>query len=185
MAIFKFKTELIFSTRVIMLVESTTSAEAAHIKQDLIYHVDRETGSLSLDTSRIENMSPITHPVEPVSSVEETLTSPEMETPAAKPQSAIDEETGEINWDCPCLQAAIAPPCGEAFKAAFSCFVASKTEPKGSDCLGFFSTMQDCYRAHPEIYMKGDEIADDSSEPKNNVDADAAEQGILIDVASN
>lgn len=75
----------------------------------------------------------------------------------SKPQSAINEETGEINWDCPCLQGALEPPCGEFFRAAFSCFVASKAEPKGSDCLELFSAMQDCFRAHPEIYMKSDE----------------------------
>jgi intermembrane space import and assembly protein 40 len=78
-----------------------------------------------------------------------------------KPQTAIDEETGEINWDCPCLQSALAPPCGEFFRDAFSCFVASKTEPKGSDCLEKFGAMQDCFRAHPEIYLKGLEEGDD------------------------
>lgn len=78
---------------------------------------------------------------------------------AAPPQGPIDEETGEINWDCPCLQSALAPPCGEYFKAAFSCFVASKTEPKGSDCLEQFSAMQDCFRAHPEVYHSGHEDA--------------------------
>lgn len=74
-------------------------------------------------------------------------------------QSAINEETGEINWDCPCLQAALAPPCGEFFREAFACFVASKTEPKGADCLEKFTAMQDCFRAHPEAYMK--DVADD------------------------
>ena len=74
-----------------------------------------------------------------------------------KVETAINEETGEINWDCPCLQSALAPPCGEFFREAFSCFVASKTEPKGSDCLEKFSAMQDCFRAHPEIYIKDGE----------------------------
>lgn len=77
-------------------------------------------------------------------------------------QSAINEETGEINWDCPCLASALAPPCGEFFKEAFSCFVASKAEPKGSDCLKAFSAMQECFRAHPDIYMK----PDDEDEPE-------------------
>lgn len=74
-----------------------------------------------------------------------------------KGQSAIDEETGEINWDCPCLEGALAPPCGEYFREAFSCFVASKTEPKGSDCMEFFTAMQECFRAHPDIYMRPDD----------------------------
>lgn len=29
-------------------------------------------------------------------------------------------------------------PCGEAFKAAFSCFVYSNEEPKGIDCIEKF-----------------------------------------------
>jgi len=77
-------------------------------------------------------------------------------------QSAINEETGEINWDCPCLASALAPPCGGFFKEAFSCFVASKAEPKGSDCLKAFSAMQECFRAHPDVYMK----PDDEDEPE-------------------
>lgn len=72
-------------------------------------------------------------------------------------QSAINEETGEINWDCPCLQPALAPPCGEFFREAFSCFVASQTEPKGRDCLEQITAMQECFRQHPEIYMPKDE----------------------------
>jgi len=74
-----------------------------------------------------------------------------------EPTSAFDEGTGEINWDCPCLKSALAPPCGDFFREAFSCFVSSKAEPKGSDCLEKFSMMQDCFRAHPEIYMKDDD----------------------------
>jgi mitochondrial intermembrane space import and assembly protein 40 len=68
------------------------------------------------------------------------------------PNSAIDPETGAINWDCPCLARAVEPPCGEYFKAAFACFVASQTEPKGEDCLDHFVRMNSCYLAHPEIY---------------------------------
>ena len=47
-------------------------------------------------------------------------------------------------------------PCGEQFKAAFSCFVYSKEEPKGMECIDHFKGMQDCFREHPDIY--GDEM---------------------------
>ncbi|MBY0384366.1 hypothetical protein K2X05_04335 [bacterium] len=77
------------------------------------------------------------------------------------PQGPINEETGEINWDCPCLQSALKPPCGDFFRAAFSCFVASKTEPKGNDCMQQFSAMQDCFREHPGIYLKETEDEQD------------------------
>jgi len=46
-------------------------------------------------------------------------------------------------------------PCGEDFKAAFSCFVTSEQEPKGLDCVDKFKAMQDCFRKHPDIYGEG------------------------------
>jgi ATP-dependent RNA helicase DHX57 len=53
-------------------------------------------------------------------------------------------------------------PCGEQFKAAFSCFVFSEAEPKGLDCVEKFKGMQDCFRLHHDVY--GDEIDDDDEE---------------------
>ncbi|KAF7730392.1 Oxidoreductase [Apophysomyces ossiformis] len=76
--------------------------------------------------------------------------------------AAYDPETGEINWDCPCLGGMAQGPCGEQFKAAFSCFVYSEAEPKGVDCVEKFKEMQDCFRQHPDVY--GDEIDDDEEE---------------------
>ncbi|ORY35462.1 hypothetical protein BCR39DRAFT_509853 [Naematelia encephala] len=79
-------------------------------------------------------------------------------------QGAFNEETGEINWECPCLGGMAHGPCGEDFKAAFSCFVFSEAEPKGMDCVDKFKLMQDCFRAHPDVY--GEEIEDEEvSEP--------------------
>ncbi|CEG83843.1 Putative Mitochondrial intermembrane space import and assembly protein 40 [Rhizopus microsporus] len=76
--------------------------------------------------------------------------------------AAFNPETGEINWDCPCLGGMAQGPCGEDFKAAFSCFVFSEAEPKGLDCVEKFKAMQDCFRRHPDVY--GDEIDDDDEE---------------------
>jgi intermembrane space import and assembly protein 40 len=56
----------------------------------------------------------------------------------ADQQGAFNPETGEINWDCPCLGGMATGPCGEQFKAAFSCFVYSEEEPKGMDCIDKF-----------------------------------------------
>lgn len=53
-------------------------------------------------------------------------------------QGAFNPETGEINWDCPCLGGMAHGPCGEDFKAAFSCFVYSTEEPKGVECIDKF-----------------------------------------------
>ncbi|WVR07476.1 hypothetical protein IAU60_004518 [Kwoniella sp. DSM 27419] len=85
-------------------------------------------------------------------------------------QGAFNEETGEINWDCPCLGGMADGPCGEEFKAAFSCFIYSEAEPKGVDCVEKFKGMQDCFRAHPEVY--GEEI-DDDEQPLNTTNASA------------
>lgn len=85
----------------------------------------------------------------------------DLESEAAQ-QGAFNEETGEINWDCPCLGGMAHGPCGEEFKAAFSCFVYSKEEPKGVDCIEKFKGMQDCFRAHPDIY--GAELEDEEEE---------------------
>jgi intermembrane space import and assembly protein 40 len=53
-------------------------------------------------------------------------------------QGAFNPETGEINWDCPCLGGMAHGPCGEQFKAAFSCFIFSEEDPKGVDCIDHF-----------------------------------------------
>ncbi|KAI8453028.1 hypothetical protein BY996DRAFT_2919377 [Phakopsora pachyrhizi] len=65
-------------------------------------------------------------------------------------QSAFNPETGEINWDCPCLGGMAHGVCGEQFKAAFSCFVYSDQEPKGVECIDKFKLMQDCFKDHPD-----------------------------------
>lgn len=56
----------------------------------------------------------------------------------ADQQGAFNPETGEINWDCPCLGGMADGPCGEEFKTAFSCFVYSNEEPKGMECIDKF-----------------------------------------------
>ncbi|KAF2089744.1 hypothetical protein K490DRAFT_72424 [Saccharata proteae CBS 121410] len=91
----------------------------------------------------------------------------------ADQQAAFNPETGEINWDCPCLGGMAHGPCGEEFRAAFSCFVYSKEEPKGMDCIENFKGMQDCFRKYPEIY--GEEIDDDDNvEGSEGKDVEAA-----------
>ncbi|KAG9198562.1 Oxidoreductase [Epicoccum nigrum] len=87
----------------------------------------------------------------------------------ADQQGAFNPETGEINWDCPCLGGMASGPCGDEFKAAFSCFVFSKEEPKGMDCIDKFKDMQNCFRQYPEIY--GSEIDTDDDD---DMTADAA-----------
>ncbi|KAK6343514.1 Oxidoreductase [Orbilia blumenaviensis] len=77
-------------------------------------------------------------------------------------QGAFNEETGEINWDCPCLGGMAHGPCGEEFREAFSCFIFSKEEPKGVDCIERFKGMQTCFQKYPEIY--GEPPSDEQEE---------------------
>ena len=65
--------------------------------------------------------------------------------------------SGEINWDCPCLGGMPQGPCGEEFKAAFSCFHYSTEENKGSDCIPQFRSMQECFQKHPDVYPPDEE----------------------------
>ncbi|CCA66331.1 related to MIA40-mitochondrial intermembrane space protein, involved in import and assembly of intermembrane space proteins [Serendipita indica DSM 11827] len=76
-------------------------------------------------------------------------------TEEGKNTGAFDPETGEINWDCPCLGGMAHGPCGPQFREAFSCFVFSEAEPKGVDCVEKFRAMQDCFREHPDVYAEG------------------------------
>lgn len=87
--------------------------------------------------------------------------------PLGQQQEAYNAETGEINWDCPCLGPMVQPPCGDKFKEAFSCFVYSKEEPKGSECIAQFREMQLCFQAHPEIYGADMEEDDDDANVKD------------------
>lgn len=82
----------------------------------------------------------------------------ELEEEAAG-EGAFNPETGEINWDCPCLGGMAHGPCGPQFREAFSCFVFSNEEPKGMDCIEKFQGMRDCFQDHPDVYK--DELMED------------------------
>ncbi|KAM9680825.1 mitochondrial intermembrane space import and assembly protein 40 isoform 1-T1 [Dama dama] len=64
---------------------------------------------------------------------------------------------GDINWNCPCLGGMASGPCGEQFKAAFSCFHYSKEDVKGSDCVDQFRAMQECMQKYPDLYPQEEE----------------------------
>ncbi|KAM0791690.1 hypothetical protein ACM66B_003963 [Microbotryomycetes sp. NB124-2] len=95
-------------------------------------------------------------------SPQSSSSSSEDDTSDSSQQAAFNPETGEINWDCPCLGGMAHGPCGEEFKAAFSCFVYSEEEVKGVDCVDKFRGMQECFRRHPDVY--GSEIDEDDED---------------------
>lgn len=117
--------------------------------------------SLKNDKEPIEVIE-VVEVLEPVIDVSEAVVSnePALEEEAKK-EGAFNEETGEINWDCPCLGGMAHGPCGEEFKSAFSCFVYSKEEPKGIECIEKFKNMQDCFRKYPDVYS--DELRDEET----------------------
>lgn len=89
-------------------------------------------------------------------------TSNETTSADASQSDAYNASTGEINWDCPCLNGMASGPCGDEFKGAFSCFVKSEEEVKGTECVQLFQTMQKCFQAFPEVYS--DMLNDESLE---------------------
>ncbi|KAJ3089617.1 Oxidoreductase [Quaeritorhiza haematococci] len=106
-----------------------------------------------------------------------TTASSSSSQPAQQSQEdAYNPETGEINWDCPCIAGMTKPPCGETFKAAFSCFVYSTAEPKGLDCIDQFREMQKCFKEHPDVY--GEELAggDDDDDDDDEEETKAKEE---------
>lgn len=82
--------------------------------------------------------------IEPVVGEVEGATIDDLEAEAGQ-QGAFNPETGEINWECPCLGGMAHGPCGPEFREAFSCFVHSKEEPKGMECIDKFKYVFECY----------------------------------------
>ncbi|KAH8078040.1 hypothetical protein BXZ70DRAFT_1012784 [Cristinia sonorae] len=110
---------------------------------------------------------PETEPVPPSSSEQDPSVdaAEEMQGGGGGGGGAFNPETGEINWDCPCLGGMAHGPCGMQFREAFSCFVFSEQEPKGIDCVSKFKAMQDCFREHPDVY--GEDIMDDDDDEES------------------
>ena len=88
---------------------------------------------------------------------------------------------GSINWNCPCMGDIVNGPCGEQFKAFFSCYHYSEAEPKGTDCMAQLKEMTDCLEEHPEIYDKylrdndKDKEKDEAETTENDKDSSVSE----------
>ncbi|KAI9045452.1 coiled-coil-helix-coiled-coil-helix domain-containing protein [Aspergillus affinis] len=138
--------------------EPATSLTLDSIKPKIREQKESESKSKSTPSDNAQQQQQQQQPAS-----EAALKSPEELEEEAGQEAAFNPETGEINWDCPCLGGMAHGPCGEEFKAAFSCFVYSTDEPKGIDCIEKFKGMQDCFRQYPEVY--GAEIDDDEEAP--------------------
>jgi hypothetical protein len=107
----------------------------------------------------------------------------EKEGAEGEADGAFNPETGEINWDCPCLGGMAQGTCGPEFKAAFSCFIFSESDPKGFECVEKFKAMQDCFRAHPEEYAS--ELAETEGDDEMDGDEEEIEENAVIFGDSN
>ena len=118
-----------------------------------------------------------------------TTATPPQDTPAldleeeAESEGAFNPETGEINWDCPCLGGMAHGPCGQEFRDAFSCFVYSEKEPKGIECIDRFKVMQDCFRAHPDVY--GSELTGEDDDESLDGEIGGVEEPVGSGVPAN
>lgn len=131
-----------------------SSREEKHNKQSIVSSIASDDNSNSRTTSFISSQSGSNPTSTPSAS------DPAKLEEEASSEGAFNPVTGEINWDCPCLGGMAHGPCGEQFRAAFSCFVFSEEEPKGMDCIDKFKGMQDCFREHPDVYaaeLEGDD----------------------------
>ncbi|KAK7687139.1 hypothetical protein QCA50_009642 [Cerrena zonata] len=135
--------------------KATTTPEAEPASEPAPIHDEPSTQKGSFDAS--SSSPPSDEPQTP----SEPPTTEEGEHSGAS-GGAFNPETGEINWDCPCLGGMAHGPCGMQFREAFSCFVFSEDEPKGINCVEKFKAMQDCFREHPDVY--GDDIMDDDDD---------------------
>jgi hypothetical protein len=131
--------------------DTTTIGEHVSEGKDVAF-----TGSASSGSSESESTAEKVSESEPQDSGSEAAASESPEGQSAShSQAAYNPETGEINWDCPCLGGMAHGPCGAEFRDAFSCFVHSEDEPKGINCVEKFKAMQSCFREHPDIYGEG------------------------------
>lgn len=97
-----------------------------------------------------------------------------------KKEGAYDPETGEINWDCPCLGGMADGPCGEEFKEAFSCFIYSEADPKGIDCVDKFQHMQDCFRKYPEHYAEQIKDEDEAAQITDETSDQQSDESVQV-----
>ncbi|KAL9040076.1 MAG: hypothetical protein Q9180_002140 [Flavoplaca navasiana] len=174
-AIYYYNTSPYFANEPLQPLNPTSPTEDPSLPTlDSVAQTRRNAAVSATSTPSTKTLPPTTD--EPTPS---PLSDPSATESEAASEGAFNEETGEINWDCPCLGGMAHGPCGEQFRTAFSCFVFSKEEPKGMDCIEHFKGMQDCFRQYPEIY--GGELEDDEVE-KEIQEQEGEKQGLEMPI---
>ncbi|CAN6279315.1 unnamed protein product [Urochloa humidicola] len=86
------------------------------------------------------------------------------------PLQSIDVDVQKA-LECPCLDDLKRGPCGSQFIDAFSCYLKSTKEEKGSDCVDPFIALQNCIRENKEAFIKEilEEEENDEKAEKSNI----------------
>ncbi|KAK9864615.1 hypothetical protein WJX84_001049 [Apatococcus fuscideae] len=85
---------------------------------------------------------------------------------------------------CPCVADLREGPCGKPFVDAFSCYVKSTAEDKGSDCMQSFVAMQQCMLAHPDAFAEYAEPANGEATAAGAAAGDASSKGSVKSASS-
>jgi len=85
-------------------------------------------------------------------------------------EESIDVKV-EKALECPCLDDLKRGPCGSQFIDAFSCYLKSTKEEKGSDCVDPFIALQNCIGENKEAFIKEilEEEENDEEAAKSNL----------------
>jgi len=80
--------------------------------------------------------------------------------------------------DCPCIQHMKEGPCGDKFVVAYRCFLDSKEEEKGADCIDSFRAMQQCFMENPEHYKEFLGDGDDEGDEDQQAEAQKKQEAL-------
>lgn len=77
-------------------------------------------------------------------------TDPEVEkTPEPSETTVAAEDATAAEQECPCVTRLRQGVCGDAFSAAYDCYVRSTEPEKGSECVQYFIALSECARNNP------------------------------------
>ncbi|BAF15283.1 mitochondrial intermembrane space import and assembly protein 40 homolog [Oryza sativa Japonica Group] len=132
---------------------------------------------LSQPAQAVEEPSPPAVEAAPSSSPSPAPAPSSLEALAAEAMSFDEDGNESIDvkvqkaLDCPCVAELKNGPCGSQFVDAFSCFLKSTEEEKGSDCVKPFIALQDCIKINPEAFSKEilEEEENDEEAEKSNL----------------
>ncbi|TVU03010.1 hypothetical protein EJB05_51474 [Eragrostis curvula] len=103
----------------------------------------------------------------------EALAAEAMASDGVGNEESIDAKVQKA-LECPCLDDLKKGPCGSPFIDAFSCYLKSTKEEKGSDCVNPFIALQNCIKENKEAFIK--EILE---EEENDDEADKSNLKVL------